>query len=54
MLGLFTEFQPRFVRRFMEGAQLIGQAVREYAGAVEAGEYPGPQHSYGLEVRKKV
>jgi 3-methyl-2-oxobutanoate hydroxymethyltransferase len=49
MLGMFTEFQPRFVRRFLEGAALIEQAVLEYATAVEKGEFPGPEHCYGLE-----
>ncbi len=49
MLGMFTEFQPRFVRRFLEGAALIEQAVLEYATAVEKGEFPGPEHCYGLD-----
>lgn len=53
MLGLFTEFQPRFVRRFMDGAGLITGAVQAYAEAVEAGEYPGPEHSYGLDEKEK-
>jgi 3-methyl-2-oxobutanoate hydroxymethyltransferase len=49
MLGMFTEFQPRFVRRFMEGAELIKQAVEEYATAVDKGEFPGAEHCYGLD-----
>ncbi len=51
MLGLFKEFEPRFVRRFMDGAELVGQAVREYMQAVENGSFPGPEHSYGMEER---
>jgi 3-methyl-2-oxobutanoate hydroxymethyltransferase len=51
MLGLYREFEPRFVRRFMEGATLVGQAVREYIQAVEEGSFPGPEHSHGLEER---
>lgn len=49
MLGFFTEFQPRFVRRFLEGADLIEKAVTEYMEAVNNGEFPGPEHSYGLD-----
>jgi 3-methyl-2-oxobutanoate hydroxymethyltransferase len=53
MLGLFTEFQPRFVRRFLEGGRLIQSALREYVDAVSSGEYPGPEHSYGLGEKEK-
>lgn len=49
MLGMFDDFQPKFVRRFLEGATLIEQAVRDYISAVEVGEYPGREHSFGLE-----
>jgi 3-methyl-2-oxobutanoate hydroxymethyltransferase len=49
MLGLFAEFKPRFVRRFMEGAELVSGAVRAYADAVARGEFPGPEHSTGLD-----
>ena len=51
MLGLFTEFRPRFVRRFLEGAVEIERAVREYMDAVERGEFPGREHSYGAGER---
>ena len=53
MLGLFTEFEPRFVRRFLEGAQLFETAVKEYMGAVEQGEFPAAEHSYRLEGRDR-
>ncbi len=49
LLGLFTEFTPKFVRRFMEGSAEITGAVRTFAEAVETGEYPGPEHCYGMD-----
>ncbi|MCK4305542.1 MAG: 3-methyl-2-oxobutanoate hydroxymethyltransferase [Candidatus Eisenbacteria sp.] len=49
MLGLFTEFEPRFVRRFMEGAVLVEKALREYVEAVEKGRFPGPEHSFEID-----
>jgi len=51
MLGLYQEFEPRFVRRFLEGAELVSRAVQEYMQAVEDGSFPGPEHSYGMEER---
>lgn len=49
MLGLFDDFKPRFVRHFLDGASLIEKAVGDFVGAVETGEYPAREHSYGLD-----
>lgn len=54
LLGLFTEFTPKFVRRFMEGSAEITGAVRAFAEAVDKGEYPGPEHCYGLDEGRKA
>jgi 3-methyl-2-oxobutanoate hydroxymethyltransferase len=54
MLGLFTEFQPRFVRRFLEGATLIEGAVQAYMQAIEQGEFPGREHSFEAEPRRRA
>jgi len=48
MLGFFTEFKPRFVRRFMQGAELMAAAVEAYAQAVTASEFPAAEHSFEL------
>ncbi len=49
MLGMFQEFQPRFVKRFLDGAEVLGGAVRAYIQAVEQGEFPGPEHTFGAQ-----
>ena len=46
LLGLFTKFRPRFVRRYRELAQDIGTAVRGYCADVQNGAFPGPDESY--------
>jgi 3-methyl-2-oxobutanoate hydroxymethyltransferase len=46
MLGLFTRFRPRFVRRYAELADSIRDAFRRYAEDVRRGEFPGPDESY--------
>ena len=47
MLGLFTDFQPRFVKRFADLAAVIDQAARTYAEEVTERRFPGPEHCFG-------
>jgi 3-methyl-2-oxobutanoate hydroxymethyltransferase len=47
VLGLFTQFKPRFVRRYAELAPLITGAAAEYAADVRARRFPGPEHCFG-------
>jgi len=46
VVGLFTEFRPRFVRRYAETAQSIEAAVKDYAADVRARRFPGPEHTF--------
>ncbi|MBL8756374.1 MAG: 3-methyl-2-oxobutanoate hydroxymethyltransferase [Planctomycetes bacterium] len=46
MLGLFTRFRPRFVRRYRELGQEIGAAVRQYCQDVQQGSFPNADESY--------
>jgi len=49
VLGLFTQFKPRFVRRYAELAPLIAAAVEAYAEDVRARRFPGPEHCFGMK-----
>jgi 3-methyl-2-oxobutanoate hydroxymethyltransferase len=46
MLGLNEGFSPRFLRHFAQLAAPVRDAVRSYAEAVRARQYPGPEHSF--------
>ena len=46
MLGLFADFQPRFVKRFGELGRAAEAAVAAYATEVRARSFPGPEHSF--------
>lgn len=46
LLGLFTRFRPRFVRRYKELATEVGEAVRAYCRDVQNGSFPSPDESY--------
>ena len=46
MLGLFEEFAPKFVKKYLNGAELIKDAVRQYAEEVASGIFPSQEYSY--------
>jgi len=46
-VGLFTDFKPRFVKRYAELAPQIAAAAAEYAEDVRQRRFPGPEHIYG-------
>ena len=46
LLGLNNGFQPVFVRKYLEGADLIGGALETFARDVSEGSYPTLDESY--------
>ena len=53
MLGLFTEFTPRFVQRYRNLGAEIRAAARDYADDVRAGRFPAADHTYTGSRRTK-
>ena len=49
VLGVFTEFTPRFVKRYAELAPLISAAAEAYAGDVRARRFPAKEHCFGTK-----
>ena len=46
MLGLFTAFKPKFVKRFGELGAAAEAAIAGYAAEVRARSFPGPEHTF--------
>ena len=46
MLGLFTRFKPKFVKRYATLGDDLSAAVATYAEEVRARSFPGPEHSF--------
>ncbi len=53
MLGLFTEFRPKFVKRYAELGQAADQAIAAYAADVRSRAFPAAEHSFPDEVPVK-
>jgi len=46
MLGMFTDFRPKFVKRYAELGRSADEAVAAYAAEVRARAFPGPEHAF--------
>ncbi|HAW49236.1 MAG TPA: 3-methyl-2-oxobutanoate hydroxymethyltransferase, partial [Roseovarius sp.] len=49
MLGLFTEFKPKFVKRYAELGDAGTAAIAAYAEDVRARTFPAPEHGFAEE-----
>ncbi len=46
MMGFFTSFQPKFAKRYLDGALLVQNALDSYVKEVHDRSFPAPEHTY--------
>jgi len=46
MLGMFTDFTPKFVKKYANLAQSAADAVKQYSAEVKSGEFPQEGNTY--------
>jgi 3-methyl-2-oxobutanoate hydroxymethyltransferase len=46
MLGLFTDFRPKFVKRYAELGKTADQAIAAFAAEVRSRAFPAAEHSF--------
>ncbi len=46
MLGMFTDFKPKFVKRFANLGEQVNQMAAVYADEVRNRKFPAPEHVY--------
>lgn len=54
LLGLNTEFKPKFVKKYLNGADLVTGALDEYNEEVKKGAFPDADHSFGSKKLAKT
>ncbi|MCB9946650.1 MAG: 3-methyl-2-oxobutanoate hydroxymethyltransferase [Rhodospirillaceae bacterium] len=47
VIGLFTDFTPKFVKRYGEMGNLVAEVAKTYAEEVKTRQFPGPEHCFG-------
>eukprot|EP01155_Anaeramoeba_flamelloides_P036275 Anaeramoba_flamelloidesc24153_g1_i1.p1 GENE.c24153_g1_i1~~c24153_g1_i1.p1 ORF type:complete len:270 (+),score=43.82 c24153_g1_i1:129-938(+) len=46
MLGFFESFKPKFVRHYLDGANLVKEAVNQYRSDVQDSSFPSKEEEY--------
>ncbi len=56
MLGMFSDFTPKFVKRFANIGDMMKEAFEMYCQEIQDGIFPSQEHEYGIsdEVLKKL
>jgi 3-methyl-2-oxobutanoate hydroxymethyltransferase len=46
MLGFFDEFKPKFVRKYLDGASIVKNGVRQYVKDISDKKFPSSEETY--------
>ena len=46
MLGMFSDFTPKFVKRYAETGEIMKKAFRQYIEEIQSGVFPSEEHEY--------
>lgn len=49
MLGMFSDFTPKFVKKFADIGTVMKEAFKAYDAEVKAGSFPGSEHTYAID-----
>ena len=49
MLGMFSDFTPKFAKRFANVGEVMKEAFGTYIKEVKAQEFPAEEHVYGID-----
>lgn len=52
LLGVFTDFKPKFTKRFANLTEVAVKGITQYIGEVKAGTFPDDDHSYGVDEKE--
>ena len=48
MLGMFSDYVPKFVKRFADVGSVMKEAFQAYGDEVRAGSYPAQEHTFQI------
>ncbi len=52
LLGVFTDFKPKFTKRFGKLTEVAVEGIQQYVKEVKDGTFPDDDHTYGVDERE--
>lgn len=52
LLGVFTDFKPKFTKRFANLTEVAVKGISQYIKEVKEGTFPDDDHSYGVDEKE--
>ena len=52
LLGVFTDFKPKFTKRFANLTEVAVKGITQYITEVKSGAFPDDDHSYGVDEKE--
>lgn len=49
MLGMFSDFTPKFVKKFANVGQVMKEAFKSYIDEMQQGSFPSQEHCYSID-----
>ena len=52
LLGVFTDFKPKFTKRYANLTEVAVNGLKQYVAEVKEGRFPDDDHSYGVDEKE--
>ena len=52
LLGMFTDFKPKFTKRYANLTEAAQIGIKQYIAEVKSGTFPDDDHSYGVDEKE--
>lgn len=49
MLGMYTDFKPKFVKRFASVGEVMQNGIKAYIDETKKGTFPAPEHTFKID-----
>lgn len=49
LLGMFTDFTPKFVKRYANIGEVMKNAFKQYFEEIQSGVFPGEENQYSID-----
>ena len=49
MLGMFSDFTPKFVKRYANIGEVMKEAFQKYMEEIQSGAFPSSEHEYKID-----